>query len=75
MKHFFIIAGGKIEDAFAIEVLKGFAEKTVIAADSGMEFLRRNEIVPQVIIGDFDSVSMVSEKRRDRLAQIESSKG
>ena len=28
MKHFFIIAGGKIEDAFAIEVLKGFAEKT-----------------------------------------------
>lgn len=57
MKHFFIIAGGKIEDAFAIEVLKGFAEKTVIAADSGMEFLRRNEIVPQVIIGDFDSVS------------------
>ena len=52
MKHFFIIAGGKIEDAFAIEVLKGFAEKTVIAADSGMEFLRRNEIVPQVIIGD-----------------------
>ena len=47
MKHFFIIAGGKIEDAFAIEVLKGFAEKTVIAADSGMEFLRRNEIVPQ----------------------------
>lgn len=38
MKHFFIIAGGKIEDAFAIEVLKGFAEKTVIAADSGMEF-------------------------------------
>ena len=57
MKHFFIIAGGKIEDAFAIEVLKGFSEKTVIAADSGMEFLRRNEIVPQVIIGDFDSVS------------------
>ena len=54
MKHFFIIAGGKIEDAFAIEVLKGFAEKTVIAADSGMEFLRRNEIVPQVIIGIFD---------------------
>ena len=29
MKHFFIIAGGKIEDAFAIEVLKGFAEKTL----------------------------------------------
>lgn len=29
----------------------------MIAADSGMEFLRRNEIVPQVIIGDFDSVS------------------
>lgn len=27
MKHFFIIAGGKIEDAFAIEVLKGFAGK------------------------------------------------
>lgn len=57
MKHFFIISGGKIEDAFATAVLNGVAEKTVIAADSGMEFLRRNEIDPQVIIGDFDSVS------------------
>ena len=57
MKHFFIIAGGKIEDAFAIEVLKGFAEKTVIAADSGMEFLQRNAIVPKVRIGDIESVS------------------
>lgn len=57
MKHFFIVSGGKIEDAFATAVLKGTAEKNVIAADSGMEFLRRNEIAPQVIIGDFDSVS------------------
>ncbi len=57
MKHFFIVSGGKIEDAFATAVLQGTVEKTVIAADSGMEFLRRNQIVPQVIIGDFDSVS------------------
>ena len=57
MKRFFIISGGKIEDAFAKAVLNGVAEKTVIAADSGMEFLRRNEIIPQIIIGDFDSVS------------------
>ena len=54
MKRFFIISGGKIEDAFAKAVLNGVAEKTVIAADSGMEFLRRNEIIPQIIIGDFD---------------------
>ena len=57
MKHFFIVSGGKIEDVFATAVLQGTVEKTVIAADSGMEFLRRNQIVPQVIIGDFDSVS------------------
>lgn len=57
MKRFFIISGGKIEDAFAKAVLNSVAEKTVIAADSGMEFLRRNEIIPQIIIGDFDSVS------------------
>ena len=69
MKHFFIIAGGKIEDAFAIGVLKGFAEKTVIAADSGMEFYRR------FCFGKQRDTGMVSEKRRDRLAQIESSKG
>ena len=57
VKHFFIISGGKIKDTFAVSVLEKAAEKTLIAADSGMEFLRRNGIIPQVIIGDFDSVS------------------
>lgn len=52
-----IISGGHIEDRFAVDWLKEHAYDLLIAADSGMNFLYRNEIVPDVIAGDFDSVS------------------
>ena len=57
MKHFFIISGGSIQDDFAVRYLRKQEEVHLIAADSGMEFLFRNGIKPEVIIGDFDSVS------------------
>lgn len=52
-----IISGGHIDDVFAINWLKENEYDLLIAADSGMNFLYRNEIVPDVIAGDFDSVS------------------
>ena len=55
-----IISGGHIEDAFAIEWLKENTYDLLIAADSGMNFLYRNRIVPDVVAGDFDSVSRES---------------
>ncbi len=56
MNHFFIIAGGGIDDKFALDCIKRASGVKVIAADAGMEFLYRNRIVPDVIVGDFDSV-------------------
>ena len=55
-----IITGGHIDDAFAIEWLNQNEYDCLIAADSGMNFLYRNGIVPDVIAGDFDSVDMDS---------------
>ena len=52
-----IITGGRIDDTFALEYLKQNKSDLLIAADSGMDFLYRNEIVPDVIAGDFDSVN------------------
>ena len=50
-----IISGGHIDDAFAIDWLEKNEYDFMIAADSGMDFLYRNRIVPDVIAGDFDS--------------------
>lgn len=52
-----IISGGHIEDGFALEWLQKNKYDLLIAADSGMEFLFRNQITPDVIAGDFDSVA------------------
>ncbi len=52
-----IITGGRIDDTFALEYLKQNKRDLLIAADSGMDFLYRNAIMPDVIAGDFDSVN------------------
>lgn len=51
-----IISGGHIDDAFALDWLGKNEYDCMIAADSGMNFLHQNRIVPDVIAGDFDSV-------------------
>lgn len=51
-----IVAGGNTSDTFAAEVIKKGGYEIIIAADSGMEFLHRVGINPDIIIGDFDSV-------------------
>jgi len=51
-----IISGGYIDDVFAVDWLKKNKYDCMIAADSGMNFLHRNGIVPDIIAGDFDSV-------------------
>ena len=55
-----IISGGHIDDVFAVEWLKQNKYDLLIAADSGMNFLHRNNIEPDIIAGDFDSVSSAS---------------
>lgn len=57
MKQFYIISGGRIEDDFACGILQEGEPDYVIAVDSGLEFLYRNRILPDLAVGDFDSVS------------------
>ena len=51
-----IISGGSISDEFAKEWIGQHQPDFTIVADSGMEFMRRVGIKPDMIIGDFDSV-------------------
>lgn len=53
-----IISGGHIDDVFALNYLKENKYDCMIAADSGMDFLYRNHLIPDVIAGDFDSAQL-----------------
>lgn len=52
-----IVAGGNIQDEFACEVIKNGGFELITAADSGMDFLYRNHLTPDIIVGDFDSAN------------------
>lgn len=52
-----IITGGSIEVSFAKAYIQGQEWNFVISADSGMEFCREAEILPDMILGDFDSAA------------------
>ena len=58
--RFVIISGGHIDDAFALNYLEENEYDCMIAADSGMNFLHRNGLVPDIIAGDFESVQSSS---------------
>lgn len=60
MKHFIVVSGGKVDDAFACRVLREQHHAVCIAADSGMDFFYRNHLKPDIIVGDFDSVKPAS---------------
>ncbi len=50
-----IITGGHIDLPFAEKVYKSRVWDQVIAADAGLRFCLEEDIVPDLIIGDFDS--------------------
>lgn len=68
---FVIISGGHIDDGFALDWLKKNVYDCIIAADSGMNFLRRNGIIPDIIAGDFDSVDDDSLDEFSSLSEVE----
>jgi len=55
-KKVLVVTGGSISDEFATEWMKEYHAEYTIVADSGMEFMRRIGCMPDMIIGDFDSV-------------------
>ena len=53
-----IVAGGDIEDDFALGFLNSQKKSPfLVAADRGFGFFMTNGVVPDVVIGDFDSAS------------------
>lgn len=52
-----ILTGGLIEEEFADEYIRTYAPEYLIVADGGMEYCRQKSLIPDCIVGDFDSVS------------------
>lgn len=55
-KRSVIISGGELDEKLALSVLKEKRERCVVGVDRGMEFLYAHHIMPDYIVGDFDSV-------------------
>ena len=62
-KRSIIISGGELDETLTLSILGDQEERCVIAVDRGVEFLYYHQIMPDYIVGDFDSTS---EKIRDR---------
>lgn len=69
MKQALIVSGGTTDFEFGCSYIKEQQAELMIAVDSGMEFFRQAELIPDIIIGDFDSV------QPDTLAYFEKKKG
>ena len=54
--HCLIVTGGTIQSEFATEYIKERAWDYVVCADAGMKFCHEAGIMPDLILGDFDSV-------------------
>ncbi len=52
-----LICGGEINDEFSLVCLKKIKPDCIIGVDKGLEFCYRNQVVPNWILGDFDSIS------------------
>lgn len=54
-KRTVIVSGGTLEEAFVLNILKSEETEFIIAADHGLSFLHEHQILPDYIVGDFDS--------------------
>ena len=52
-----LICGGEINDEFSLVCLKQIKPDCIIGVDKGLEFCYRNHVIPDWILGDFDSIS------------------
>ncbi len=51
-----IVSGGELEEELCLSVLGESENQYVIAVDKGLEFLYDHKVMPDYIVGDFDSV-------------------
>lgn len=52
-----IISGGMLDEGFVEEVLAQNEGANIIGVDKGLEYLYHHHIIPQYIVGDFDSIN------------------
>ncbi len=57
MRRCLILTGGKLELAFARSFLKKEKFDKIIAVDGGLKAAKELDLIPDYIVGDFDSVS------------------
>lgn len=57
MRRCLIITGGKLDLAFARSFLEKETFDKIIAVDGGLKAVKELGLVPDYIVGDFDSVS------------------
>lgn len=50
-----IISGGSLDMEFALSYIRNYSFACMIAADKGMKFFYEQKIIPDYIVGDFDS--------------------
>ena len=67
-----IVSGGNIQKDFALDFLKNEIKKNgnavrLVAADRGLEFFEDTEYIPDLLIGDFDSLSAKGKQLYDEL--------
>lgn len=51
-----LICGGMLEEDFAKRAIEKISPDCIIGIDRGLNFCYRNQIIPQYILGDFDSI-------------------
>ncbi len=55
-KRIVIVSGGKLEEDFVLATLNEPESNCVIGVDKGIEFLYHHQIIPNYLVGDFDSI-------------------
>lgn len=51
-----LLCGGPLEEVFCLNVLEKLQPDCIIGIDRGLDFCYRNQIHPDYILGDFDSI-------------------
>lgn len=71
-----IVSGGNIQKDFALRFLEKEIEEsgrdnlTFIAADRGMDFFRETGLMPDMVVGDFDSLSSEGKEYMESHPQL-----
>ena len=72
-----IVSGGMIQKDFALDFIRSLKKErkektlTMIAVDRGMDFFRETGLVPDLVDGDFDSISHEGKKYLKSLSNTE----